>query len=120
MACTATSWFSQKPQHYLASAVGRVASIAVTNCQLYQERGGRHPSEVELLMDSKAAITCQPCYYTHHHSVHGCGRHASPLVVPCTVLAGKTTGNRNNYTDSAHQVCFGCSSTTCAAGYTLH
>lgn len=57
-------------------------------------------------MDSKAAITCQPCYYTHHHSVRGCGRHTSPLVMPCTVLAGKTTANRYNYTDTAHQECF--------------
>lgn len=71
-------------------------------------------------MDSKAAITCQPCYYTHHHSVRGCGRHTSPSVLRCTVLARRTTGNRYNYTDSAHQECFSCSSTTCAAGYTLH
>lgn len=70
-------------------------------------------------MDSEAAITCQPCYYTHHHSVRGCGRHGSPSVVPCTELAGKATGNRDNYTDSAHQERLGCSSTACAAGYAL-
>ena len=71
-------------------------------------------------MDSKAAITHQPCYYTHHHSLRGRGRHASPSAVLRTVLAGKTTGNRYNYTDGAHQRCFGCSPITCAAGYMLH
>lgn len=49
-------------------------------------------------MDSKAAITRQPCYYTHHHSARGRGCHASPLAVPWTAPAGKTTGNRYNYT----------------------
>lgn len=71
-------------------------------------------------MDSKAAITRQPCYYTHHHSVRGCGHHASPLAVPWSALAGKTTGNRYDYTGGAHQGCFGCSPITCASGYSLH
>lgn len=48
-------------------------------------------------MDSEAAITCQPCYYTHYHSAPGHGCHASPLAVPWTAPAGKTTGNRYNY-----------------------
>lgn len=48
-------------------------------------------------MDSKAAITHQPYYYTHHHRAPGHGCHASPSVVPWILPAGKTTGNRYDY-----------------------
>lgn len=46
--------------------------------------GGIH-QRVQLLMDSQAAITCQPCYYTHHHSERGSATTPAPwrCLAPC-------------------------------------
>lgn len=120
MTCTATSCSSQNPHEGLSSTEGRVASIAVANCGLCQERGGPHPSE-SAVIDGLPGCYYLPALLLHTPSLRaGLGYHARPLAVPHTVPAGKTTGSSYNYTHCAHLDCSSCSSTTCAAGYTMH